>query len=73
MKTRIYADDGQPESWDCNDNYFELDEPEARGLVLRWANRFRRSRDRARAEQQDATSMACTDLDEARGATRMPA
>ena len=37
MKTRVFADDGQPESWDCNDNYFELDEGGAREHVLHWA------------------------------------
>ena len=39
MKTRVFADDGQPESWDCNDNYMDLDQFTASQHVIRWAKR----------------------------------
>ncbi|MFT5734445.1 MAG: hypothetical protein ACI8WY_003127 [Planctomycetota bacterium] len=57
MKTRVFADDGQPESWDCNDNYFDLDEIAAREHMLQWA---RSSAKRQGKEPALSPSLAAT-------------
>lgn len=36
MKTRVFTDDGLPESWDYNDNYHDLNQAEAQAHVLKW-------------------------------------
>ena len=51
MKTRVFTDDGLPESWDYNDNYHDMDQAEAEVHVLKW------KRDTASCHSKPAASL----------------
>ena len=73
MKTRVFADDGQPESWDCNDNYYDLDQAGAQVHVIRW-ERSAANGERNAPESQPPVHETANGNDEpAEGAVRIGA